>query len=145
MGKASSKQTINFPQSKLVPCFTLDKEGAKSFEGKTMFLEKASADDRKVKGIIVVKDFDHLEENFEVKVRFTLNSWKSFDDIFCEHLKEEKQETRNTKRFKFELDVPNDMTLEFAICCRNTTNSSEIWDNYNERNYKFTDMVTSKN
>ena len=132
-----------FPQAKLVPCFTLNKEGEETLEDKEVFLEQLSIEERQVKGTVALKQSNSFEENLEVKVRFTLDSWESYDDTFCKQLNEGSEDIRSMERFSFELIVPDNASLEFAICCRNTTNGSEIWDNCNEKNYKVTDLISS--
>ena len=144
MGKKNSKQKeITFPHTNLVPCFTLGKEGVQTIEDKEIFLEEFSIDERQVKGKIALRNSTSFDENLEVKVRFTLNSWESYDDTFCKHIKEENEHNIGIVRFGFELDVPKNASLEFAICCRNTADGSELWDNYNEKNYKVADLISS--
>lgn len=143
MGKTSSKQKIAFPSKRLVGCFTLNPEKVEELQNKILYLENFSIEDRTVKGIVALNIGNNMEENLEVKVRFTLDAWKSFEDKLCEHWKDEKDQS-DTKRFRFELNVPDDLSLEFAICYKNTTNGSEIWDNYDEKNYKFTDIFSSQ-
>lgn len=93
--------------------------------------------------ITLAEDSSNFEENVEVKVRFTLDSWKTYEDIFCVHLKDENQANKKMGKFGFELNIPKGVSLEFAICCRDAINGWEKWDNFNEKNYKFTDLESS--
>eukprot|EP00112_Aurelia_sp_Birch-Aquarium-sp1_P004467 Seg1508.6 transcript_id=Seg1508.6/GoldUCD/mRNA.D3Y31 product="Protein phosphatase 1 regulatory subunit 3C" protein_id=Seg1508.6/GoldUCD/D3Y31 len=134
------------PVASLVSCFTLP-EGetiSKRINNEGIGFESFSVDDRKVIGINAVA-FSKTEnlENAEMKVRYTLNSWVTYEDLFCEHLKAKNRGDQETQKFKFAINVPPGMSLEFAICCRNTRTGAEIWDNNNGKNYKFTDIISS--
>ena len=142
MGKSNSKEKVQVPANKLVPCFDFV-EQEKTSVG-FISLESVCIDERNVTGIVSVKNFDQNEENWEVKVRFTLNSWNSYNDKACECVEEEPDSKMDDgKRFKFEINVPVGMTLECALCCGNAMDGTEFWDNNSEKNYKFTDMVSS--
>eukprot|EP00795_Rhopilema_esculentum_P013789 gene13789-4718_t len=134
MGSSKSKETVR------TLCFNLDSEQGK---GKDRFivLENFSIHGRKVTGIVSMKNFDQNEDMWEVKVRFTLNSWDSYNDKTCECIEdEEKTKMGGIKRFKFEVNVPVGNSLEYAIFCRNAMNSIEFWDNNDYKNYKFSEF-----
>ena len=144
MGKSNSKTKVKMPVANLVSCFTLPEEEtiSKRTNNDGICFESFSVDDRKVIGINAVA-LSKNSENAEVKVRYTLNSWVTYEDLFCEHFKDENRGDQEVQRFKFSINVPPGMTLEFAICCRNTGTGAEVWDNNNGKNYKFTDVITS--
>lgn len=80
----------------------------------------------KVKNIAFVK---------EVTVRFTVDGWKSYRDIWADYVP--KSSDGKTDRFQFRISVPQDVDvggkLEFAI--RYRTAGKEYWDNNFQCNY----------
>ena len=131
MGSSKSKETVR------TLCFNLGSEQGKGND-RFIALENFSIHGRKVTGIVSMKNFDQSEDKWEVKVRFTLNSWDSYNDKTCECIEDiGKTKMDGIKRFKFEIKVPIGNSLEYAIFCRNA--ESEIWDNNEYKNYTFSE------
>ena len=83
-------------------------------------------------GTVKVKNIAFAKE---VTVRFTVDGWKSYRDIWADYVP--KSSDGETDRFQFRISVPQDVDiggkLEFAI--RYRTAGEEYWDNNFQRNY----------
>ena len=144
MGKVhSTENTVEFPDNNLVACFDIPNGEAFKNEVNTrhICLENIAIQDRTVSGVVAVK---LLSENIDMKIRYTLDSWKNFHETSGQVLtKENRQGDENMQLLEFSVDVPVGTTLEFAICCRDACQDTELWDNNNGKNYKITDVLTT--
>ena len=107
-------------------------------------LEQLSIKERSVTGTVVLKK-DGLKEG-KVLVRYTLDDWSTFSEIQAKLNGKAKASTSNNdvevqNRFTFVINVPDNKSLEFAICCR--VGEQEHWDNNSDRNYRVTEVVKS--
>ena len=85
-----------------------------------------------VTGIVAVKNMAFEKE---VKVRYTLNKWGSFQDIWAYYLAFSR--SKDIDKFCFRLVLPFDLEvgrqIEFAI--RYRVDDKEFWDNNFGKNY----------
>lgn len=83
-------------------------------------------------GTVKVKNIAFAKE---VTVRYTVDGWKSYRDIWADYVP--KSSDGETDRFRFRISIPQDLDvggkLEFAI--RYCTAGKEYWDNNFHRNY----------
>ena len=72
----------------------------------------------------------------EVTVRFTLDNWKSYRDIWADYLSSSKD--GKTDKFWFRIAVPVDsaVDLEIKFAIRYCIGGQEFWDNNLDSNYK---------
>jgi len=95
-------------------------------------LESVSCDDLVVTGVIRVTNIGYAKE---VTVRFTLDEWKSFRDVWADYFSSNLD--GKTEQFTFRITVPVDfedkLEIEFAI--RYCVADQEFWDNNFGRNY----------
>lgn len=115
------------------PCSASDFH--EQFERQCVALERCGTRDRTVTGIILVKN---IEFQKQVTVRYTLDHWKTSDDIETSYVPNSNDGV--TDRFTFSLSLPKTCKeLEFAV--RYKTSSEEFWDNNHNRNYKVKDAT----
>ena len=95
-------------------------------------LQSVSCHNLLVKGVIRVTNIVYAKE---VTVRFTLDEWKSFRDVWADYLSTNVDE--KTEQFSFRITVPvefdDKLEIEFAI--RYCVGDQEFWDNNFGRNY----------
>ena len=72
----------------------------------------------------------------EVTVRFTLDNWKSYRDIWADYLSSSMD--GKTDKFWFRITVPADspVDIEMKFAIRYCIGGQEFWDNNLDRNYK---------
>ena len=116
------------------PCDSLDFK--ERFGRECVALERCATRDRTVTGIIVVKN---LEYQKYVGVRYTMDSWKTSDEIEACYVPNSNDGA--TDRFSFTLSLPKTYKeMEFAVRFR-AGDSTEYWDNNFSRNYKVKDAL----
>ena len=120
----------------LSPCFTEPCNTSSFFErvySQNVCLESIVCDSFVVAGSIRVTNLGFTKE---VTVRFTLDNWKSYRDIWADYLSSSMD--GKTDKFWFRIAVPVDSVvdqeLKFAI--RYCIGGGEFWDNNLNRNYK---------
>lgn len=100
-------------------------------------LESISCDDLVVTGCIRVTNMDFMKE---VTVRFTLDNWKTYRDVWADFLSSNVE--GKTDKFRFRITVPVDFAvdldqkLEMKFAIRYCVGSQEFWDNNFNRNYR---------
>ena len=96
-------------------------------------LESLSCDDFVVTGIIRVTNIGYAKE---VTVRFTLDNWNSFRNVWADYLSSNLD--GKTEQFRFRvtapLDYEGDLEMQFAV--RYCVAEQEFWDNNFSRNYQ---------
>ena len=96
-------------------------------------LESISLDDLVITGVVRVKNLGYAKE---VTIRFTLDDWISFRDVWADYLSTNVD--GKTEQFSFRITVPvhfeDDLKIEFAI--RYRVAEQEFWDNNFGGNYQ---------
>ncbi|XP_078368227.1 protein phosphatase 1 regulatory subunit 3C-like [Oculina patagonica] len=129
----------NLPKRRLkclFPCFVRPSEQTDSFMkrvySQNVCLENIACENFVVTGIIRVTNLSFTKE---VTVRFTLNGWMSYRDIWADYMS--TCADGKTDKFSFRITVPHDFEvnrhMEFAI--RYRVSNQEFWDNNNRNNY----------
>ncbi|XP_070576179.1 glycogen-binding subunit 76A-like [Ptychodera flava] len=99
-----------------------------------MTLENAAASDLTIFGTVKVCNIAYQKS---VKIRYTLNEWKSHVDKQATYVTDSCDGP--TDRFSFAITAPTDMEIgsrvEFAVCY--SVKGKEFWDNNDGDNYKF--------
>lgn len=120
----------------LAPCFTEPCKTSSFFErvySQNVCLESIVCDDFVFAGTVRVTNIDFAKE---VTVRFTLDDWKSYRDIWADYFSSSMD--GKTDKFWFRIavpvDSPVDQEIKFAI--RYCIGGREFWDNNLNRNYK---------
>ena len=120
----------------LSPCFTEPYKTSSFFErvySQNVCLESIVCDDFVVAGTVRVTNISFAKE---VTVRFTLDDWKSYRDIWADYFSSSMD--GKTDKFWFRIavpvDSPVDQEIKFAI--RYCIGGREFWDNNLNRNYK---------
>ena len=119
----------------LSPCFTEPYKTSSFFErvySQNVCLESIVCDDLVVAGTIQVTNISFAKE---VTVRFTLDDWKSYRDIWADYLSSSMD--GKTDKFWFRVTIPLDSTvdLEMNFAIRYCIDGQEFWDNNLNRNY----------
>ena len=95
-------------------------------------LGSLTCDDFVVTGVVWVTNIDYVKE---VAVRFTLDDWNSFRDVWGYYL--DSNVDKKTEQFGFRVTIPLDfqvgLTMQFAV--RYCVAGYEFWDNNIGRNY----------
>lgn len=120
----------------LCPCFVAPSLAECSFMervfSQNVSLENIACDNFVVAGLIRVTNLCYTKE---VSVRFTVDGWTSYKDIWADYLS--SCSDGNTDKFTFRITIPFDFEanqrMEFAI--RYRTLNQEFWDNNYGNNY----------
>ena len=120
----------------MFPCFIQPSESTDSFMkrvySQNVCLEYIACNNLVITGIIRVTNRSYMKE---VTVRFTLNGWKTYRDIWADFMS--SCSDGKTEQFTFRISVPHDFEenrhMEFAI--RYRVSNQEFWDNNNRDNY----------
>ena len=96
-------------------------------------LESISCNDLVVTGAIRVTNICFAKE---VTVRFTLDEWKSFRDVWADYLSSNLD--GKTEQFSFRITVPVDFEVdsEMQFAIRYCVAEQEFWDNNSCKNYR---------
>ena len=128
------------PPSKLVkclyPCFVHPSESTHTFMKKVysqnVCLEYIVCNNLVITGLVRVTNLSYMKE---VTVRFTLNEWETYRDIWADFMS--TCSDGRTETFSFRISIPHDFEvnqhMEFAI--RYRVPDKEFWDNNNHNNY----------
>lgn len=137
----NSNCTRNLPSPQprrkcLAPCFTEPRKTSSFFErvySQNVCLESISCDDLVVSGSIRVTNICFAKE---VTVRFTLDDWRTYRDIWADYFSSSVD--GKTDKFWFRMTIPADfvvdLEVEFAI--HYCVDGQEFWDNNFNRNYR---------
>ena len=120
----------------LYPCFVQPSETTHSFMKRlytqNVCLEYIVCNDLVITGLIRVTNLSYMKE---VTVRFTLNEWETYRDIWADFMSTSSD--GRTETFTFRISVPYDFEvnrqMEFAI--RYCVSDNEFWDNNDRNNY----------
>ena len=119
----------------LLPCFVAPSrvDGfMRRVHGQNVCLENIACENFVVTGLIRVTNLSFTKE---VTVRFTLNDWKTYRDIWADYMS--SCSDGKTDKFCFRITVPVDFEvnrqMQFAI--RYQVSNQEFWDNNNRKNY----------
>lgn len=120
----------------LFPCFVRPTELTDSFmnrvHNQNVCLENIACENFVVTGLIRVTNLSFIKE---VTVRFTLNGWATYRDIWADYMSSCLD--GKTDKFSFRVTVPHDFEvnrhMEFAI--RYRVSGQEFWDNNDRKNY----------
>lgn len=119
----------------LLPCFVAPSrmDGfVERVHGQNVCLENIACENFVVTGLIRVKNLSYAKE---VTVRFTLDSWDSYRDVWGDYMS--SCSDGKTDKFSFRITVPLDLEvnrhMQFAI--RYRVSNQEFWDNNNRQNY----------
>ncbi|XP_020619098.1 protein phosphatase 1 regulatory subunit 3B-B-like [Orbicella faveolata] len=121
----------------LSPCFIQPSKAVESFTkrvySQNVCLENIVCENFAVTGVIRVTNLCYSKE---VTVRFTLDSWKTYQDIWADYMS--TCSDGKTDKFSFRITLPHDFKanrfMEFAICYR--VWNQEFWDNNDRINYR---------
>lgn len=121
----------------LSPCFIQPSKAADSFMkrvySQNVCLENIVCENFVVTGVIRVTNLCYSKE---VTVRFTLDSWKTYQDIWTDYMSTCLD--GKTDKFSFRITLPPDFKanryIEFAVCYR--VWNREFWDNNDKSNYR---------
>ena len=96
-------------------------------------LERISCDDLVVTGTVRVMNINYVKE---VIIRYTLDNWTSFQDIWADYLSSNVD--GKTEHFSFRITVPVGFKAEHEIhfAIRYCVAEQEFWDNNCGRNYQ---------
>ena len=120
----------------LYPCFVQPSESTDSFMKRVytqnVCLEYIVCNNLVITGLIRVTNLSYMKE---VTVRFTLNGWETYRDIWADFISSCLD--GRTETFTFRISVPHDFEvnrhMEFAI--RYRVSDREFWDNNDRNNY----------
>ena len=120
----------------LYPCFVQPSESTESFMKRVctqnVCLEYIVCNNLVITGLIRVTNLSYTKE---VTVRFTLNGWETYRDIWADFMS--TCSDGRTETFSFRISVPHDFEdnrhMEFAI--RYRVSDKEFWDNNDRNNY----------
>ena len=121
----------------LSPCFIQPAKAVESFTkrvySQNVCLENIVCENFVVTGVIRVTNLCYSKE---VTVRFTQDSWKTYQDICADYMS--TCSDGKTDKFSFRITLPHDLKanrfMEFAICYR--VWNQEFWDNNDTSNYR---------
>lgn len=121
----------------LSPCFIQPSKAVESFTkriySQNVCLENIVCENFVVTGVIRVTNLCYSKE---VIVRFTQDSWKTYQDICADYMS--SCSDGKTDKFSFRITLPHDFKanrfMELAICYR--VCNQEFWDNNNTSNYR---------
>ena len=121
----------------LSPCFIQPSKAVESFtkrvNSQNVCLENIVCENFVVTGVIRVINLCYSKE---VTVRFTLDNWKTYEDILTDYMS--TCSDGKTDKFSFRVILPHDFKanrfMEFAICYR--VWNQEFWDNNGTSNYR---------
>ena len=121
----------------LYPCFVQPPESTDSFMkrvyGQNVCLEYIVCNNLVITGLIRVTNLSYMKE---VTVRFTLNGWETYQDVWADFMSTCLD--GRTETFSFRISIPHDFEvnryMEFAIRYRASDN--EFWDNNGRNNYQ---------
>ena len=123
------------PKKRLMPGFVPPSKSngfMKRVFDQNLCLETIACKDFVVTGIIRVTNLSYTKE---VTVRYTLDDWDTYRDIWADYMS--SCSGGNTNKFSFRISVPSDFELHrcmrFAI--RYKVLNQEFWDNNNTKNY----------
>ena len=120
----------------LYPCFVQPSESSNNFMrrvySQNVCLEYIVCNNLVITGLVRVTNLSYMKE---VTVRFTLNGWETYQDIWADFMSTSSD--GRTETFSFRISVPHDFEvnrhMEFAI--RYRVSNKELWDNNNHNNY----------
>ena len=120
----------------LYPCFVQPSESTNTFMrrvySQNVCLEYIVCNNLVITGLVRVTNLSYMKE---VTVRFTLNGWETYQDIWADFMSTSSD--GRTETFSFRISVPHDFEvnrhMEFAI--RYCVSDKEFWDNNNHNNY----------
>ena len=120
----------------LYPCFIQPSESTDIFMkrvySQNVCLEYIVCNNLVITGLVRVTNLSYKKE---VTVRFTLNGWETYRDIWADFMS--TCSGGRTEKFSFRISVPHDFEvnrhMEFAI--RYRVSDKEFWDNNNRHNY----------
>ena len=120
----------------LYPCFVQPSESMESFmkrvNSQNVCLEYIACNNLVITGLVRVTNLSYMKE---VTVRFTLNGWETYRDIWADFMA--TCSDGKTEKFTFRISVPHDFEvnrqMEFAI--RYRVSDFEFWDNNDRDNY----------
>ena len=120
----------------LYPCFVHPSESPDSFikrvYSQNVCLEYITCNKLVITGLIRVTNLSYMKE---VTVRFTLNGWETYQDIWADFMS--TCSDGKTETFSFRVSVPHDFEVnrhvELAISYR--VSGKEFWDNNDCNNY----------
>lgn len=120
----------------LFPCFIQPSKAIDRFlkrvYSQNVCLENIVCENFVVTGVIRVTNLCYSKE---VTVRFTLDSWETYQDIWADYMS--TCSDGKTDKFSFRITVPHDFEvnkyMEFAICYR--VLNQKFWDNNDRSNY----------
>ena len=120
----------------LYPCFVHPSESPDKFirrvNSQNVCLEFIAYNNLVITGLIRVTNLSYMKE---VTVRFTLDGWETYRDIWADFMS--TCSDGKTEKFSFRVSVPHDFEvnrhMEFAI--RYRVLDKEFWDNNNRNNY----------
>lgn len=121
----------------LSPCFIQPSKAVESFTKRVYIqnvcLENIVCENFVVTGVIRVTNLCYSKE---VIVRFTQDSWKTYQDICADYMS--SCSDGKTDKFSFRITLPPDFKanrfMELAICYR--VCNQEFWDNNHTSNYR---------
>ena len=119
----------------LLPCFVAPSriDGfMRRLYSQNVCLENIACEKFVVSGLIRVTNLSYRKE---VTVRFTLDGWENYRDIWTDYMS--SCSDGKTDKFTFRITVPLDFEvnrhMQFAICYR--VLNQEFWDNNDGKNY----------
>ena len=101
--------------------------------GQNVCLESISCDDLVISGSIRVTNLGFAKE---VTVRFTLDHWKTFRDVWADYFSTSVDGKTDKFRFRMTIPVDSAFELEVKFAIRYCVGGREFWDNNFNRNYR---------
>ena len=121
----------------LYPCFVQPSESTDSFMKRVytqnVCLEYIVCNNLVITGLIRVTNLSYMKE---VTVRFTLNGWETYRDIWADFMS--TCSDGRTETFSFRISVPHDFedNRHVAFAIRYRVSDKEYWDNNDRNNYQ---------